>query len=89
MSLEAWGDEIPDYGWSDDRVDEIARELFRTGAQMCREMMARFLEQGSDHTQAASVRANWNSNWGTDPGKPNDDDYDLAKNSFDPASFYP
>ena len=69
MSLEAWGD-----GGTDDHegyvTEERAEEMFIAGAQACREMMARFVEQGGDASTAASIRANWNSNWGTDPGKP-------------------
>lgn len=26
MSLEAWGDEVPDYGWTDEAVEEAKRE---------------------------------------------------------------
>lgn len=44
--------------------------MFRAGAQLCREMMARFVEQGGDPITAASIRANWNPSWGADPGKP-------------------
>lgn len=43
---------------------------FRQGAQECREMMARFVEQGGDAITAASIRANWNPEWGADPGPP-------------------
>lgn len=43
---------------------------FRQGAQACREMMARFVEQGGDATTAASIRANWPPSWGPDPGPP-------------------
>jgi hypothetical protein len=43
---------------------------FRRGAQACREMLARFVEQGGDATTAASLRANWNPLWGDDPGPP-------------------
>lgn len=43
---------------------------FRRGAQACREMLARFVEQGGDATTAASLRANWNPEWGDDPGQP-------------------
>lgn len=42
--------------------------LFRHGAQACREMLARFVEQGGDIVTAASIRANWNPAWGPDPG---------------------
>lgn len=65
MSWEAWG-EPEDYsnGNTDERVDEA----FIYGAQACREMMARFVEQGGDAATAASIRANWNPSWGADPG---------------------
>lgn len=43
---------------------------YRRGAQDCREMMARFVEQGGDPVMANSIRLNWNPSWGTDPGKP-------------------
>lgn len=65
MSWEAWGDS-PDYGES--YTDERVEEAFRDGAAACREMMARFVEQSGDATTAASIRANWNPAWGTDPG---------------------
>lgn len=65
MSLEAWGDELPDEPITEDRV----QEAFVYGAQACREMMARFIEQGGDHTTAASIRANWVPAWGDDPGR--------------------
>ncbi len=69
MSLGAWGD-----GGMDDHegyvTEERADEAFIYGAQACREMMARFVEQGGDFKTAASIRANWNPKWGTDPGKP-------------------
>lgn len=47
-------------------------ERFIAGAQACREMMARFVEQGGDATTAASIRANWHPGWGRDPGRPDD-----------------
>lgn len=45
---------------------------FRRGAQACREMLARFVEQGGDTTTAASIRANWHPDWGDDLGRPDD-----------------
>lgn len=65
MSMEAWGDEPWDNGITEERVEEA----FRYGAQACREMMARFVEQGGDTTTAASIRANWHPGWGNDPGR--------------------
>lgn len=65
MSWEAWGDP-PDE--SDMNTDERVEEAFVFGAQACREMMARFVEQGGDAAIAASIRANWNPTWGADPG---------------------
>jgi hypothetical protein len=41
------------------------------GLQDMREMLARFVEQAGDATTAASLRANWNPEWGDDPGQPN------------------
>jgi hypothetical protein len=86
MSLEAWGDggDQDEGGFTDDRVGEIGMECFRRGVQTCREMMARFIEQGGDHVTAQSIRANWNPNWGADPGKPTDADYDQDRTGFDP-----
>lgn len=53
--------------WSDEEM-ELA---FIAGAQACREMMARFVEQGGDDSTAASIRANWNPAWSlADPGAP-------------------
>ena len=70
MSLDVWGDE----GFIDDNdgyvTEERAEELFVAGAQAMREMLARFVEQGGDPKTAESIRANWNPNWGEDPGKP-------------------
>lgn len=82
MSLEAWGDEGLDGYFTEERVEQIGVELFRVGAQMCREMMARFLEQGGDVAHAASVRANWNPEWGEDPGRPSDEQYTQARSKF-------
>jgi len=67
MSYEAWGD-------GDDSMDgwvtnERAEELFIAGAQACREMMARFVEQGGNPEIAQSIRANWHPGWGDDPGR--------------------
>lgn len=45
---------------------------FREGARACREMMARFVEQGGTETErkiATSIRANWHPGWGENPGK--------------------
>lgn len=53
-----------------DNDERQARWAFRTGAQECREMLARFVEQGGDAITAASLRANWNPEWGVDPGPP-------------------
>ena len=51
-------------------TEDRAAEMFREGAQACREMMARFVEHGGDATTAASIRANWHPGWGKDPGRP-------------------
>ncbi len=45
----------------------ISHMSFIRGAQACREMMARFVEQGGDATTAASIRANWHPDWGKNP----------------------
>lgn len=66
MSYEVFGDNDEDDG----RVTTArAEELFISGAQIMREMLARFVEQGGDATTAASIRANWVPDWGKDPGK--------------------
>lgn len=67
MSLEAWGDD--DDGHAGYVTEERAEEAFREGAAAAREMLARFVEQGGDPSTAASLRANWHPDWGTDPGK--------------------
>lgn len=67
MSLEVWGDEGNiDGGYTEERM----QEAFVQGAQACREMTARFVEQGGDTSTAMSIRANWHPSWGVDPGKP-------------------
>ena len=88
MNSDVWGDEgdIGDGYYAPERVDEIGNEAFRVGAQMCREMMARFVEQGGDVATAMSIRANWNPAWGGDPGKPTDKDYDMAMAAWDWAA---
>lgn len=40
---------------------------FISGARACREVMARFVEQGGDAATAASIRANWHPDWGANP----------------------
>src|SRR5512141_17498 len=67
MSLEAWGD--GDDGRDGYVTEERAEESFADGAAACREMMARFVEQGGDNVTAASIRANWDPRWGKDPGR--------------------
>ena len=57
------------------------RWAFINGAQVCREMMARFIEQdGSSFGRnvAASIRANWRHTWGEDPGAPDEEKYVTA-----------
>jgi hypothetical protein len=67
MSYEAWGDggDQDADGFTDDRVIDF----WRYGLQVMREMQARFVEQGGDSTTANSIRANWNPEWGKDPGR--------------------
>ena len=68
MSLGAWGDGGDDHeGYV---TEDRAEEMFLSGAQAMREMLARFVEQGGDATTAMSIRANWVPSWGKDPGKP-------------------
>lgn len=66
MSHEVYGDNDDMDGWI---TDERGQELFVAGAQACREMMARFVEQGGNPAIAQSIRANWHPGWGKDPGK--------------------
>jgi hypothetical protein len=47
------------------------KTAYLRGLQDMREMLARFVEQGGDAEAAASMRANWNPEWGEDPGQPN------------------
>ena len=69
MSLDTWGDE-GDIGIEGYVTEERAEEAFVAGAQAMREMLARFIEQGGDPVTAESIRANWNPEWGNDPGRP-------------------
>lgn len=66
MSYEVFGDNDDMDGWV---TNERAEEAFVAGAQACREMMARFVEQGGHPEIAQSIRANWHPGWGKDPGK--------------------
>lgn len=72
MSYEVFGDNDDDFGFTEDRAEELQAEAFIAGLQAMREMLARFVEQGGDHTTANSIRLNWNPSWGTDPGRPAD-----------------
>lgn len=70
--MSVWG-EPDDFGPPEGYVtEEVAEEKFIEGAQACREMMARFVEQEGHHDIAASIRANWNPDWGKDPGRPDE-----------------
>lgn len=84
MSYEVFGDNDDDLGYTENRVSEIAGASFIRGVQVCREMMARFVEQGGDTTTAGSIRANWNPAWGEDPGAPTPAEYDEIRAGFDP-----
>lgn len=67
-----WG-EPDDFGPPEGyTTEEHAEAMFVAGAQACREMMARFVEQGGDAVTAASIRANWHPGWGKDPGRPDE-----------------
>lgn len=87
MSQEVFGDNDDESGFSDDRVAEIGISCFAKGAQVCREMLARFVEQGGDYTTAGSIRANWNPAWGDDPGRISDSEYDELRAGLDPMSL--
>ncbi len=71
MTLEVFGDE-GEIGMDGYVTEERAQEMFVSGAQHMREMLARFVEQGGDATIAQSIRANWHPGWGKDPGKPDE-----------------
>jgi len=51
-------------------VDDVRQSAFVHGAQMCRELMASFVEHQGLPIIAMSIRANWNPSWGPNPGKP-------------------
>jgi hypothetical protein len=68
VSYEAWGD--GDDGHENCVTTERAEELFVSGLQAMREMLARFVENAGDSVTAMSIRANWNPSWGADPGQP-------------------
>ncbi len=84
MIYLVYGNNDEDFGFTEDRVSEIAGTSFVRGAQICREMMARFVEQGGDTKTAGSMRANWNPAWGVDPGAPSPAEYDEIRAGFDP-----
>lgn len=68
--MTVWDDGFDDHdGYV---TEERCEEAFAEGLQAMREMLARFVEQGGDHTTAMSLRANWNPSWGKDPGKPDE-----------------
>ena len=70
MSLEVFGDDDTDGDPHEGYVTEDrAAELFTSGLQAMREMIARFVEPESPMI-AESIRANWNPSWGPDPGRP-------------------
>lgn len=48
----------------------LPQVAFRAGFLLCREVMARFVEEGGDATTAQSIRANWLPAFGDDPGAP-------------------
>jgi hypothetical protein len=68
---------------TEDALRDATWVAFRLGAQGTREMMARFVEQGGDAVIAGSIRANWNPEWGADPGVPNEDEYAHLRAGFD------
>lgn len=59
---------------AEQQFEEAIKASFRLGAQGCREMMARFVDQDGygDQNIVASIRANWHPGWGDDPGRPNE-----------------
>lgn len=60
-------------GPSDAEMDIALSEAgFVHGAQVCREMLARFVENSPPTDMkvlAGSIRANWHPGWGVDPGR--------------------
>lgn len=65
----------------DNPVHQVA---FRAGFILCREIMARFVEQGGDATTAQSIRANWLPHFGADPGGPRKYDFAEITETDDP-----
>lgn len=68
---------------TEDQLKDATWVAFRLGAQGFREMSARFVEQGGDAVTAQSIRANWNPEWGPDPGTPTNEDYARLCAGFD------
>lgn len=50
--------------------NHLSAVYFRAGLLVCRETMARFVEQGGDTATAQSIRANWWPRLSADPGAP-------------------
>lgn len=67
----------------DNPVHQVA---FRAGFILCREIMARFVEQGGDAATAQSIRANWLPHFGVDPGGPRKYDFAEVTESDDPEN---
>jgi len=54
-------------------TEDRGEELFIAGLQAMREMLARFVEGTKDPHDVAiaeSIRGNWWTSWGKDPGRP-------------------
>jgi hypothetical protein len=66
---------------AEQQTDELIKASFRQGAQACREMLARFVENSPPtdlKVLAGSIRANWVPGWGDDPGQP----AEIARNAL-------
>lgn len=71
---DSWADQVEEAQcrqmMEDEAVEKAERRAFYIGAQVMREMLARFVEQGGAVT-ADSIRATWVRSWGqsADPGR--------------------
>jgi hypothetical protein len=91
MSLEVFGNEGdvgPEGYVTEETAEEYMREAYLLGLLRMREMLARFVEQGGDSITAASLRANWNPEWGEDP-KAVPDDWQISGWLKDALQFRP
>lgn len=75
--------------FTEDRVAEIGRELFRAGAQIMRELLLKRLLASGLVASAYSLGDIWSPGWGDDPGPPGEDRLDRAVKRFDVWDWTP